>query len=126
MVYGYRSGLPLLYGRTEPGVDGLPRTAHAMAYNTRQVTIAAGLPDRAPDIDEEWIMPGDLVFFALRADPSRISHSGIVIGRDAGGRLRFVSSRGNTEGPSFADDDGTESTLDETVWRTSLRRIVRL
>ncbi len=126
IVYGYRSGMTLLTGPVTSTVNGLPRTANAMAYHARSVVVAAGRsPDRSPtDLGE--LQPGDLVFFALRDDKAHVSHSGIYLGEDPDGRPRFVSSRGSTQGPSFADSLRSRSTLDDPAFRGALRRIIRL
>jgi hypothetical protein len=124
MVYGYRSGLPLLTGRSDTKVDGLPRTADAMARHARSAVIASSV--RRPPRDLGGIQPGDLVFFAMHDDPAKISHSGIYLGTDADGQRRFASSRDSTRGPSFADSSKGRSTLDDPVFAKSLRRVIRL
>lgn len=122
LVYGYRAGIPLSAGTT--GADGLPRTAHAMAYNSAAVTVAEGPTRTEPPKDLAGVRPGDLVFFALR-DDEHISHSGIVLGRDDAGRLRFVSSRTLINGPTFGDFRA-RSVLDAGLFRDRLRRVIRL
>ncbi|GLZ01375.1 NlpC/P60 family protein [Actinoplanes sp. NBRC 103695] len=126
IVYGYRGGLPLLTGTTRSTVDGMPRTANAMAYYARSAVVAAGSsPERAPrDLGD--IQPGDLVFFAMRDDPAKVSHSGIFLGVDVTGHPRFVSSRGVTRGPSFGDTANSSSTLDDSAFSAALRRVIRL
>jgi hypothetical protein len=97
-----------------------------MAYYARSVVIAAGSsPARAPR-ELGPIQPGDLVFFAMRSDPAKVSHSGIYLGTDPVGRPRFVSSRGVSQGPSFGDYPGARSTLDDPTFRAALRRVIRL
>lgn len=126
IVYGYRGGLTLHYGPVEAGVEGLPRTAHSIAYDAAQATIAEGPTRARPPKRTHRALPGDLAFFALRDNPARVSHSGILLGYDQDGRMRFVSSRDSTDGPSFANSSGTPSALDAGFWARSLRRISRL
>jgi hypothetical protein len=72
------------------------------------------------------IQPGDLVFFAMRDDPSLVSHSGIYLGKDPDGGPRFVSSRGVSAGPSFGDFGAAKATLDDPIFAADLRRVIRL
>jgi cell wall-associated NlpC family hydrolase len=125
LIYGYRFGLPLLYQSATTTVDGLPRTAASMAAHARSVVIAAGSnPSRRPK-DISAVQPGDLVFFALHDDPALITHSGIYLGADTDGRMRFVSSRGTVDGPTFGDVRG-DGVIDSGYFGDRLRRVIRL
>jgi hypothetical protein len=122
LIYGYRSGIAI--SDQNDGTDGLPRTAQAMATNSQAVTIAAGDTDAQAPKTLEHLEPGDLVFFALRSD-THMSHSGIYIGDDQDGHLRFISSRTQINGPTFGDYRA-KSILDTGVFRHRLRRVIRL
>ncbi|AKU16544.1 NlpC/P60 family protein [Luteipulveratus mongoliensis] len=106
LVLGYRLGYPLLSGNTAG--PGLPRRAYAMAG------LGPGrllIPDtgRQPT-DLSRLLPGDLVFF-ITDDVPGIDHSGIYLGLDSDGKHRFISSRGNPNGPTMGDVSG-RSVLD--------------
>ena len=109
LVYGYRSGYPLL-ATNEPG-PGLPRRARAMQEVGPGVAV---LPDTgAPPSDLNALQVGDLLFFDL--DPAvdrRIDHTAIYLGRDDAGQHRFVSSRIRADGPTLGDVGGA-SVLDD-------------
>lgn len=125
LIYGYRFGIPLLNQTAATTVDGLPRTAASMAAYARSVVIAAGRSPSRPPTDLSAMQPGDLVFFALHDDPALITHSGIYIGDDADGGMRFVSSRGTVDGPTFGDVRG-DGVLDSGYFGKRLRRVIRL
>lgn len=122
LVYGYRAGIRLSAGTS--GDDGLPRTAQAMATNSPSRTIAAG--DTAGEAPKSLdnLLPGDLVFFALRSD-THMSHSGIYVGKDQDGHMRFISSRTQINGPTFGDFR-SRSIIDTGIFRQRLRRVIRL
>ncbi|MEV1329870.1 NlpC/P60 family protein [Micromonospora costi] len=125
LIYGYRFGVPLLNGPVNTTVNALPRTASSMAAYARSVLIAAGrTPSRAPT-DLSTLLPGDLVFFALHDDPNLITHSGIYLGKDQDGGMRFVSSRGTVDGPTFGDVRG-DGVVDSGYFGDRLRRVIRL
>jgi hypothetical protein len=125
LVYGYRFGIPMLNAPVNTTVDGLPRTAASMASYARSVLIAAGrTPSQAPT-KLSALQPGDLVFFALHNDPNLVTHSGIYIGNDQDGGMRFVSSRGTVDGPSFGDVRG-DGVIDSGYFGQRLRRVIRL
>ncbi|MFF4879772.1 NlpC/P60 family protein [Micromonospora sp. NPDC000668] len=125
LVYGYRFGIPLLNQTASTTVDGLPRTAASMAAHARSVVIAAGRNPSRPPADLSAAQPGDLVFFALHDDPALVTHSGIYIGDDADGGMRFVSSRGTADGPTFGDVRGA-GVIDSGYFGDRLRRVIRL
>ncbi|HEU4349559.1 MAG TPA: hypothetical protein VFR35_17410 [Actinoplanes sp.] len=125
LIYGYRFGIPLLNGKVNATVDGLPRTAASMAAYARSVTVAAGRSPSRPPKDLSALQPGDIAFFALHDDPALVTHSGIYIGDDGDGRMRFISSRGTVDGPSFGDVRG-DSVLDSGYFGDRLRRVIRL
>jgi cell wall-associated NlpC family hydrolase len=125
LIYGYRFGIPLLNQSATTTVDGLPRTAASMASHARAVVIAAGRNPSRPPTDLSAVRPGDLVFFALHDDPALITHSGIYLGTDTDGRMRFVSSRGTTDGPTFGDVRG-DGVIDTGYFGDRLRRVIRV
>ncbi|MET8088208.1 NlpC/P60 family protein [Micromonospora sp. NPDC005237] len=125
LVYGYRFGLPMLNAPVNTTVAGLPRTAASMAAYARSVLVAAGRTPSQPPAKLSAVQPGDLVFFALHDDPSLITHSGIYIGKDQHGEMRFVSSRSTVDGPSFGDVRG-DGVIDSGYFGQRLRRVIRL
>ncbi|MFC0507803.1 NlpC/P60 family protein [Micromonospora costi] len=125
LIYGYRFGIPLLNGPVSTTVNGLPRTAASMAAYARSVLIAAGRTPSRPPTDLSTLLPGDLVFFALHDDPNLITHSGIYLGKDTDGGMRFVSSRGTVDGPTFGDVRG-DGVVDSGYFGDRLRRVIRL
>jgi cell wall-associated NlpC family hydrolase len=125
LVFGYRMGM--LLHRTNRRVDnGLPRTAYAMAERAPSTVVAEpDQPDQAP-ADLTQVAPGDVAFFALHdTDPALITHSGIVLGNDTDGGLRFVSSRQTINGPTFGDLAGN-GVIDTGYFGDRLRRVIRL
>lgn len=123
LVYGYRGGIALHRGNGI--VDGLPRSAWAMADHAPAVTVASTRrPDQVPE-DLSRLQPGDAVFFALHDEiPAVITHSGIYLGRDTTGGMRFVSSRGTADGPTFGDIAG-DGVIDSGYFGDRLRRAIR-
>ncbi|MFC0533376.1 C40 family peptidase [Phytohabitans kaempferiae] len=126
LIYGYRFGIPLFSQTATTTVDGLPRTAASMAAYARSVVIAAApSPSRSPT-DLSAMQPGDLVFFALDDDDAAlITHSGIYVGDDADGGMRFISSRGTVDGPTIGDVRG-DGVIDSGYFGKRLRRVIRL
>jgi hypothetical protein len=122
LVLGYRSGVRLLWD--PEGAEGIPRTANAMATSGMGVVIAAGRTSAEAPRSLDRLRPGDLVFFALRS-PTHVSHSGIYVGQDEKGHMRFLSSRPGPDGPTMGDSR-TSGTLDTGVFRGHLRRVIRL
>ncbi len=125
LVYGYRGGITL--HRTSDRVEGLPRNARGLAKLAPSVLIAEGKTDSSnPTLNDLGsILPGDLVFFALHDNLKFISHSGIYIGDDNGGHMRFLSSRTSVNGPTFGDFQ-TKSIFDDGFFYNRLRRVIRL
>lgn len=122
LVFGYRSGVRLLW--SPEGTEGIPRTANAMATSGLGALVAAGrTPSEAPSSIDR-LRPGDLVFFALRSQ-THVSHSGIYVGQDEKGRMRFMSSRPGPDGPTMGDSQ-TRGTLEVGTFRERLRRVIRL
>lgn len=123
LVYGYRSGIPLLKGNK--GTDGLPRSAWAMADHAPRVVIATAASASEVPADLSGLQPGDAVFFALHDDaPDTISHSGIYLGKDTDGRRRFISSRQTADGPTWGDKGG-KGVIDSGTFGRTLRKAVR-
>ncbi|MDD7931370.1 C40 family peptidase [Actinomycetospora straminea] len=105
MVYGYRSGLPLLAGDTG---EGLPRRADSMAHDGPGTLLLEDEGSRPLDLAN--LKPGDLLFFTTDDEPD-IDHSAIYLGLDSDDRHRFISSRAGANGPTMGDFGGA-SVLD--------------
>ncbi|MEV8505677.1 NlpC/P60 family protein [Actinoplanes sp. NPDC051475] len=139
MVYGYRSGYPLLGVGVgiEPGEKrqqeiahtvkepGLPRSAWAIADFGPGVQLMPNTGKRAANIDR--LLPGDLLLFnAGPVQNKHIEHSGLYLGVDDRGHRRFLSSRSQANGPTMGDLHG-ESILDGSgFWAIRLRTARRL
>ena len=123
LVYGYRSGYPLL-ATNEPG-PGLPRRAWAMAEVGPGVTVLADTG--TPPSNLGALQAGDLVFFDLdMAIDLRIDHVAIYLGHDDAGHHRFVSSRTRADGPTLGDLGGTSVLDDGELYARAFRGAKRL
>jgi cell wall-associated NlpC family hydrolase len=123
LVYGYRSGYPLV-GKSEPG-PGLPRRAWAMAEFGPGVEVIADTGVSPSNL--EGLQAGDLLFFDLdRAPDRKIDHTAIYLGRDDTGHHRFVSSRMRADGPTLGDLGGTSLLDDGGHYSGSFRAAKRL
>ncbi|MFP5019308.1 C40 family peptidase [Pseudonocardia phyllosphaerae] len=120
MVYGYRSGFPLLAGRSG---DGLPRRADPMAHSGPGKVIIADEEQRPTDLD--GIRPGDLLFFTTDDEPD-IDHSAIYLGTDTDGRHRFISSRGGANAPTLGDEGGASVLDGEGFYANGFRTARRI
>jgi cell wall-associated NlpC family hydrolase len=123
LVYGYRSGYPLLASE-QPG-PGLPRRARAMADVGPGAVV---LPDAGtPPSNVGALQAGDLLFFDLDQAPDRrIDHVAIYLGRDDAGQHRFVSSRRRADGPTLGDLGGSSVLDDGGHYARSFRAAKRL
>lgn len=121
LVYGYRLGLPL--ANVNRRVSGLPRRAYALAGFAAGTVVVPNKGVRATGYDR--LQPGDLVFFDISGDP-QIDHVGIYLGKDSGGRHRFVSSRGRADGPTLGDLGGTSLLDDGGYYSRAFRTAKRL
>jgi hypothetical protein len=102
IVWGYRGGLPLAVAASNAA---LSRRAVQMAASTFGVTIIADGEPAGTLLDR--LQVGDLVFFdADPLDGPVVDHVGMVLGRDEGGHLRFISSRKSPNGPTLGDTHG--------------------
>jgi hypothetical protein len=122
MVWGYRGGMPLSYG---PDGVGVPRHAYQIFAEAPGIVV---IPNAGTQVtDFSLLAIGDLVFFdASTVDGTQIDHAGIFLGRDTGGRYRFISSRKTLNGPTLGDDGG-KALLDGTgLYATSFRGARRL
>lgn len=105
LVFGYRSGLPLL--RTSDDDDAppgaIPRGTQAIASKGPGTTVVAD--QQLPVSNFGPLQPGDLVFFDT--DPDRkVDTAGIYVGVDDGGHHRFIASRAAADGPTMGDAGG--------------------
>lgn len=126
LVWGYRMGIPMLPGAAGKDARALPREAHQIAVSDLVVPIfdSAAAPPSATQLRR--LQPGDLVFFALHADPRYLSHAGMFLGKDDQGHLRFISSRSTVNGPTMGDVGGTARLEGHGYYPRAVRRAVRL
>ncbi|MFJ4902842.1 hypothetical protein [Streptomyces sp. NPDC088727] len=124
MVYGYRMGIPMVFGQNMDGT-AIPRQTKNIGLSGPGIIIAQE-ESAAPSLAALQI--GDVPHFdADTTDPvaGQFDHNGIYIGVDTAGHPRFVNSRKTPHGPTFGDLGGA-STLDGTgTYATSLRLIRR-
>ncbi|WP_406199231.1 C40 family peptidase [Kitasatospora sp. NBC_01560] len=130
MVYGYRSGYPLL--SKDVAGAGLPRTANGLARLSPGVpvlplTTAPGSETTVRPASIDPLQPGDLVFFEIDARTgARLDHTGIYLGLDTDGHPRYISSREEANGPTFGDRGGTARLDDNGLYAKGLRSAKRL
>jgi len=123
MVLGYRSGVPMSIAPAAGTT--LPRRAFEQEASGPGITV---IPNTgAVPASRAKLAPGDLVFFdAATDDGTRIDHVGMYLGRDNGGRDRFISSRKTANGPTLGDAGG-RSVLDGTgLYALSFRSARRI
>ncbi len=122
MVLGRRLGLPM---SLDPNGTHLPRRAVSMASSAPGVIT---IPNQGTQVtDFRQLLPGDLVLFdAATDDGTSIDHVGMYLGRDDGGRYRFLSSRKSADGPTMGDVRG-RSVLDGSgLYAASFRAVRRI
>ncbi|MGW4892290.1 C40 family peptidase [Kitasatospora sp. NPDC004240] len=130
MVYGYRTGYPLL-SKDVTG-PGLPRTANGLARLGPGIPVlplatAPGSDTTLRPASTDPLLPGDLVFFEIDARTgTRLDHVGIYLGLDTDGHPRYVSSREEADGPTFGDKGGTSRLDDNGFYARGLRSAKRL
>jgi cell wall-associated NlpC family hydrolase len=123
LVFGYRSGYPLI-AKNAAG-PGLPRRAFAMAEFGPGTVLVSDTGE--PPKDFGVLQPGDLLFFDLDQAPDRrIDHVAIYLGPDDSGHPRFVSSRGRANGPTLGDLGGTSLLDDGGHYSRAFRSAKRL
>ncbi|GAA3370942.1 NlpC/P60 family protein [Streptomyces sannanensis] len=106
MVYGHHMGIPMVLDKNFDGRN-LPRRSRDQSASGPGVVVAQGT-GAAPSLAALRI--GDVVFFDATADSDSpetpggvVDHTGIYVGQDQQGKLRFVSSRKTPNGPTMAD-----------------------
>ncbi|MER5960898.1 NlpC/P60 family protein [Streptomyces sp. NPDC002057] len=106
MVYGHHMGIPMVLHKKYNGLN-LPRESKRQATSGPGTVVAKGT-DAPPSLAA--LRVGDVVFFDAPTDPADneatagvVDHTGIYVGRDQHGKLRFVSSRRTPNGPTMAD-----------------------
>lgn len=120
MVFGYRHGVPLSLTQVR---GALPRRAVQQEAYGPGTTVIANTGEQATSLAK--LAAGDLVFFdAASDDGTAIDHVGIYVGRDEGGRYRFISSRKTPNGPTLGDE-GARSVLDGSGYYATAFRSVR-
>ncbi|MFC9325478.1 NlpC/P60 family protein [Kitasatospora sp. NPDC057015] len=130
MVYGYRSGYPLL--SKDVAGAGLARSANGLARLSPGVPVlplttlpGSDVTVRPASIDT--LQPGDLVFFEIDTRTgARLDHTGIFLGIDTDGHPRYISSREEADGPTFGDKGGTARLDDNGMYAKGLRSAKRL
>lgn len=111
-VYSARLGIPMcLDDPADYNGTNLPRRSVDQVDNGPGVQVFRTVS--APPTDEmlSRLMPGDILFFdADTSNPDeeegQIDHTGIYIGMDADGKMRFISARKTANGPTFGDLGG--------------------
>jgi len=102
LVWGYRMGIPLTW--YPPAKRGtLPRTADWIGKHGPGVQLFRRHPSSRTISTR--LQAGDNVFFDTDGD-GKFNHSGIIVGWDSRGELRFVSSRRTANGPNMSDRGG--------------------
>ncbi|MDT8911995.1 NlpC/P60 family protein [Amycolatopsis sp. PS_44_ISF1] len=123
MVYGYRSGYPLL-GTNVRG-PGLPRRAWALSELGPGTSLIRD--EKRPVTDLSALQPGDLLFFNLEPQlGTQVSHTGIYLGIDGDGHHRVLSSRKVANGPTFGDAGGTSLIDGSGTYAKAFRAAKRL
>ncbi|MER5598380.1 NlpC/P60 family protein [Streptomyces sp. NPDC002265] len=129
MVYGYHLGVPLAAGADTSG-ERIPRKSRDIADYAPGVVVDRTDGTTVPAAAQ--LQPGDLVLFNADSGddvpngPVTVDHVGIYLGKDAGGRRRFLSSRKTVNGPTMSDLGGA-SLLDGTgTYATKLHTVRRI
>jgi cell wall-associated NlpC family hydrolase len=123
MVYGYRSGYPLLGSNTKG--PGLPRRAWALSELGPGTHIIEDTKKQATDYSA--LQPGDILFFNLEPQIANVvSHTGIYIGIDSDGKRRVLSSRKVANGPTFGDAGGVSLIEGDGTYAKAFRAAKRL
>lgn len=126
MIYGHHGGLPLEF--EELNGQAIPRRSYQIYQHAPAVTIVYDVGTQVTDLSR--LLPGDLVFFNADTDSAdeqtRLDHIGIYLDRDTAmsGQYRFISSRKQANGPTFADTGG-RSSLDGTFFYQKAFRAIR-
>ncbi|WP_410627038.1 NlpC/P60 family protein [Amycolatopsis sp. cmx-8-4] len=123
MVYGYRSGYPLL-GTNVRG-PGLPRRAWALSELGPGTSLIRDEKRQVTDFSA--LQPGDLLFFNLEPQlGTQVSHTGIYLGLDSDGHHRVLSSRKVANGPTFGDAGGVSLIDGSGTYAKAFRAAKRL
>ena len=132
MLWGYRHHLPGAgYPDTIP-VSRRPRSNSTLPRRSFEIYAGATgiilVPDTgAQVIDLDPLDVGDLVFFdASSDDEDRLDHVGMYLGTDPSGAHRFISSRKNPDGPTFADKGGPSILSGDHDYAKAFRAVTRL
>jgi cell wall-associated NlpC family hydrolase len=123
MVYGYRSGYPLLGTNTKG--PGLPRRAWALSELGPGTEVVHDEKKQATDFSA--LQPGDVLFFNLEPQlGTQVSHTGIYLGIDSDGHHRVLSSRKVANGPTFGDAGGVSLIDGSGTYAKAFRAAKRL
>lgn len=124
MVWGYRSGVPMVGSEDGLGV-ALPRRAVQIAATGPGIVTIPEVIGVTPALDALEV--GDLVFFdADEGDGTDIDHAGMYLGVDTSGRPRFLSSRKSINGPTLGDYNGASCLDGSGLYATTFRAARRL
>ncbi|MGY1681028.1 NlpC/P60 family protein [Geodermatophilus sp. SYSU D01176] len=122
MVFGYRSGIPMVL---EPDGMALPRRAVQMDASAPGVMVLPNTGTRPSGLGA--LQPGDLVFFDASTDDDTLTdHVGIYLGLDSAKAPRFLSSRKGADGPTMGDVRGRSTLSGSGLYATSFRSARRL
>jgi cell wall-associated NlpC family hydrolase len=122
MVWGYRAGLPLGY---LPDGMTLPRHSWELLERAPGTVLIPNTGAQVADFTR--LAPGDLVFFKWDPDNAHpIDHVGMYLGPDTAGRLRFISSRQGSDGPTMGDTRGASLLDGMGLWARAFRGARRL
>lgn len=120
MLWGYRSGLPLIIS---PNGTAIPRRSFEMIASAPGIVTVQN--NGAQITNMSALQAGDIVGFdADTNDGTQIDHVGMFLGVDSEGHYRFISSRKSANGPTMGDLSG-KSVLDGTGHYANAFRSVR-
>lgn len=123
IVYGFNTGLPMVFDQNIDGTN-LPRRTLDIGPSGPGIIVAQAV-GTAPSLAA--IQIGDVPHFDATSDgetAGQVDHNGIYIGLDQSGNMRFVNSRKTPNGPTFADLGGA-SVLNGSGTYTTRLRIIR-
>jgi len=121
----FRSGIPLC--REERDASAMPRRAVDICAHAPglQVIPDAGVRVAATELSRMQV--ADLVFFnADPGDGTDIDHVGMYMGRDDGGKPRFISSRKTANAPTLGDSGGKSILSGNGLYAKAFRAVRRL
>jgi hypothetical protein len=128
-VFGYRGGLPMCLD-TSADFNGLriPRRSVDQSASGPGTVVVSSVSAAPTDLSQ--VRPGDVLYWdADTSNPAeeegQIDHSGIYLGIDSAGEMRFLSSRKVGNGPTMADLGGPSVITGTSLYGRALRRARR-